>query len=157
MGEIGSAFAEAARLIAAADGKLYGIVLLSLEVSLTAVSIATVVGLPIGAALAIRRFPGRQIVLVMNEPKIAALGLTTGQISQALRDIEFWREVGSVQEGDMVRTVVIRQRADSLMDLRKVILLSNAGRIVSRWPRSVGPSYQGVFADSSLAMVDAYI
>ena len=64
MGEIGSAFAEAAGLIAAADAKLYGIVLLSLEVSLTAVFVATVVGLPIGAALAIRRFPGRQIVLV---------------------------------------------------------------------------------------------
>jgi len=72
----------------------------------------------------------RQIVLVMNEPKIAALGLTPATISQALRDIEFWREVGSVQEGDLVRTVVIRQRADSLVDLRKVILLSNGGRII---------------------------
>lgn len=72
----------------------------------------------------------RQIVLVMNEPKIAALGLTPATISQALRDIEFWREVGSVQEGDLVRTVVIRQRADSLIDLRKVILLSNGGRII---------------------------
>ena len=41
MGDIGSAFAEAARLIAAADGTLFGIVLLSLEVSLTAVAAAT--------------------------------------------------------------------------------------------------------------------
>ena len=72
----------------------------------------------------------RQIVLVMSEPKIAALGLTTAQISQALRDIEFWREVGAVTEGDLVRTVVIRQRADSLVDLRRVILLSSGGRIV---------------------------
>jgi tungstate transport system permease protein len=64
MGEIGSAFAEAARLIAAADRNLFGIVLLSVEVTLTAVFIATIAGLPIGAALAIRRFPGRQIVLV---------------------------------------------------------------------------------------------
>ena len=72
----------------------------------------------------------RQIVLVMDEPKIAALGLTPAIISQALRDIEFWREVGAVQEGDMVRTVVIRQRADSLIDLRRVILLSNGGRII---------------------------
>ena len=38
MGDIGSAFAEAARLIVAADRTLYGIVLLSLEVSLTAVA-----------------------------------------------------------------------------------------------------------------------
>ena len=43
MGDIGSAFAEAARLIFAADGTLYGIVLLSLEVSLTAVAVATAV------------------------------------------------------------------------------------------------------------------
>ena len=51
-------------MIAGADGTLYGIVLLSLQVSLTAVAIATVIGLPLGAALAIRRFPGRQVLLV---------------------------------------------------------------------------------------------
>jgi len=39
-------------------------VLLSLEVSLTAVAAATAIGLPLGAALAIRRFPGRQVLLV---------------------------------------------------------------------------------------------
>src|SRR5690349_19818603 len=64
MGDIGSAFAEATRMIVAADGQLYEIVLLSLQVSLTAVAIATVVGLPLGAALAIQRFPGRQVLLV---------------------------------------------------------------------------------------------
>jgi tungstate transport system permease protein len=64
MDDIGSAFAEAARMIVAADGQLYGIVLLSLQVSFTAVAIATVLGLPLGAALAIRRFPGRQVLLV---------------------------------------------------------------------------------------------
>ena len=64
MGDIGSAFAEAARMIVAADGQLYGIVLLSLQVSFTAVVIATVLGLPLGAALAIHRFPGRQVLLV---------------------------------------------------------------------------------------------
>jgi tungstate transport system permease protein len=64
MHDIGSAFAEAARMIAAADGTLYGIVLLSLQVSFTAVAIATVIGLPLAAALAIRRFFGRQVLLV---------------------------------------------------------------------------------------------
>jgi tungstate transport system permease protein len=64
MGDIGSAFAEATRMIVAADTQLYEIVLLSLRVSLTAVAIATVIGLPLGAALAIRRFPGRQVLLV---------------------------------------------------------------------------------------------
>ncbi len=64
MGDIGSAFAEAARLIVAADSTLLGIVWLSLGVSLTAVAAATAIGLPLGAALAIRRFPGRQVLLV---------------------------------------------------------------------------------------------
>jgi tungstate transport system permease protein len=64
MGDIGSAFAEAARLIAATDTTLVGIVLLSLQVSLSAVAVATAIGLPLGAALAIRRFPGRQLLLV---------------------------------------------------------------------------------------------
>ncbi|HEX7237975.1 MAG TPA: ABC transporter permease [Gammaproteobacteria bacterium] len=64
MNDIGSAFAEAARMIVAADGTLYRIVLLSLRVSLSAVTIATVIGLPLGAALAIRRFAGRQVLLV---------------------------------------------------------------------------------------------
>jgi HAE1 family hydrophobic/amphiphilic exporter-1 len=82
------------------------------------------------AAVNIQGTALRQIVLVMNEPKITALGLTPAQISQAIREIEFWREVGSVQDGDLVRTVTIRQRADSLVDLRRVILLANNGRIV---------------------------
>jgi tungstate transport system permease protein len=64
MGDFGAAFAEAARLIVAADSALYGIVLLSLEVSLSAVLVATAIGLPLGATLAIRRFPGRQVLLV---------------------------------------------------------------------------------------------
>jgi tungstate transport system permease protein len=64
MGDLGSAFAEAARLVVAADGTLWGIVLLSLQVSLTAVAVAALIGLPLGAALAISRFPGRQVLLV---------------------------------------------------------------------------------------------
>jgi tungstate transport system permease protein len=64
MGDFGAAFAEAARLIVAADSALYSIVLLSLEVSLSAVLVATAIGLPLGATLAIRRFPGRQVLLV---------------------------------------------------------------------------------------------
>ncbi len=64
MGDIGSAFAAAAGLILAADSTLYGIVQLSLAVSMTAVAAATAIGLPLGAMLAIRRFPGRQALLV---------------------------------------------------------------------------------------------
>jgi tungstate transport system permease protein len=61
------AAAEALRLVAGGDPKLIGIVLLSLRVSLTAVFIASVVGLPLGAAIAVSRFPGRHtLVVILN-------------------------------------------------------------------------------------------
>jgi tungstate transport system permease protein len=57
--EIAGAFATAFALIAALDADLIEIVGLSLGVSLTAVTLAALVGLPLGAALALFRFPGR--------------------------------------------------------------------------------------------------
>ncbi len=64
MNGIGAAFGEAARLIAAADPELCAIVALSLKVSLIAVLAAAVIGLPLGAVIAITRFPGRQTLIV---------------------------------------------------------------------------------------------
>jgi tungstate transport system permease protein len=65
MQDFGSAFALAFSLIASADPDLVEIVLLSLRVSLTAVILACVIGLPIGAAVAIYRFPGRTAVIIL--------------------------------------------------------------------------------------------
>jgi tungstate transport system permease protein len=65
MGEIYSALGEAGRLIGAMDARLVDIVLLSLRVSLTAVVAASLLGLPLGAAIAVGRFPGRQAVIVI--------------------------------------------------------------------------------------------
>jgi tungstate transport system permease protein len=59
------AFGEAARLIVGLDRELVAIVALSLQVSLSAVSIAIVIGLPIGAVIAVSRFPGRQMVIAL--------------------------------------------------------------------------------------------
>jgi tungstate transport system permease protein len=57
----------AAALIASGDATLWDIVVLSLRVSLSAVVLATLLGLPIGAALAVARFPGRQgLIIVLN-------------------------------------------------------------------------------------------
>jgi tungstate transport system permease protein len=63
--EISLAFGEAGRLIAGLDATLTGIVSLSLRVSLTAVVIASMLGLPLGAAIAVGRFPGRQALIVV--------------------------------------------------------------------------------------------
>jgi len=65
MQDFGAAFGEAFRLLAGFDPALLEIVLLSLRVSLGAVLLAAAIGLPLGAALAVARFPGRQIVLVL--------------------------------------------------------------------------------------------
>jgi tungstate transport system permease protein len=56
--------ASALQLVLGADPALLAIVGLSLTVSLAAVSIATLVGLPLGAAVALLRFPGREAVIV---------------------------------------------------------------------------------------------
>jgi tungstate transport system permease protein len=52
-------------LIAAGDATLGGIVLLSLKVSLSAVFFATLLALPLGAAIAVSRFPGRRALIVL--------------------------------------------------------------------------------------------
>jgi tungstate transport system permease protein len=64
MNDLGLAFTEAARMIGGGEGDLYAIVWLSLRVSLTAVTIAALIGLPLGALLAIMRFRGRAAVIV---------------------------------------------------------------------------------------------
>ena len=48
-----------------AEARLWQIVALSLEVSLSAVALACLAGLPLGAAIAVGRFPGRHAVIVV--------------------------------------------------------------------------------------------
>ena len=64
MSTLGEAMRQAAALVWAGDAGLLSIVGLSLRVSLTATLAAAVVGLPLGAMLAVARFPGRQGILV---------------------------------------------------------------------------------------------
>jgi tungstate transport system permease protein len=64
MMDIQDALRVAADLTVGLDGQLGGIVLLSLAVSLTAVTIAGLIGLPLGALLAISRFRGRAAIVI---------------------------------------------------------------------------------------------
>ena len=52
-------------LILSGDRDLWEIVLLSLRVSVIAVLIAALLGMPLGAALAVGRFPGRRGVIIL--------------------------------------------------------------------------------------------
>ncbi len=72
MGEIGEAAATASRLLGSADPELFAIVALSLEVSLGATALAALIGLPLGALLALARFPGRGALVLLVD---AGMGL----------------------------------------------------------------------------------
>ena len=56
---------SALELVLTADPALIGIVRLSMAVSLAAVGCALVIGVPLGALLALLRFPGREVAIVV--------------------------------------------------------------------------------------------
>jgi len=56
---------SAIHLVLTADPSLVSIVRLSLAVSLTAVAVAAVIGLPLGALIALTKFRGREFVIVV--------------------------------------------------------------------------------------------
>ncbi|HCF72155.1 MAG: ABC transporter permease [Proteobacteria bacterium] len=65
MSELSQSFLIALDLISGLDPDLVEIVQLSLQISLLAVALAALIGLPLGAAVAIYRFPGRAAVVVV--------------------------------------------------------------------------------------------
>jgi tungstate transport system permease protein len=63
--DIAQSFSAALALIWGGDPAFLAIVRLSLTVTLTAVAVAALIGLPVGALLALSRFPGRGLVIVL--------------------------------------------------------------------------------------------
>jgi tungstate transport system permease protein len=70
--DIAQAFAAASALLRHLDPELIGIVALSVRVSLSATAIAIVLAAPLGALLAVTRFPGLHVLIVLTN---ALLGL----------------------------------------------------------------------------------
>ena len=64
MSDLGQAFSQAFHMIGSLDPVLLEIVGLSLKVSLAALALAALVGLPLGGFVALVRFPGRRVVVV---------------------------------------------------------------------------------------------
>ncbi|MGF1594482.1 MAG: ABC transporter permease [Kiloniellaceae bacterium] len=81
MQDFGAAFSQAFALILTADASLLEIIWLSLQVSFAAVALACLIGLPLGAGLAVGRFPGRMAAItVVNAlmglpPVVVGLGV----------------------------------------------------------------------------------
>ncbi|HKK14861.1 MAG TPA: ABC transporter permease [Gammaproteobacteria bacterium] len=63
MNDFATAFSTALQMIVHGDRALAEVVLLSLRVTLTAVGLAALVGFPVGALVALARFPGRGMVV----------------------------------------------------------------------------------------------
>src|SRR5512136_3485083 len=65
MREILSGFVQAIQLILAGDPALYEAISLSLRVTGVALLFSTAVGIPLGAWLGLKQFPGRRLVMAM--------------------------------------------------------------------------------------------
>jgi tungstate transport system permease protein len=81
MNDFAQSVGAAVSLIGRLDPELLGIVALSLRISLSASLIALMIGAPFGAWLAVTRFRGRQIVIVLTN---ALLGLPPVVVGLAL-------------------------------------------------------------------------
>lgn len=73
-------FSIAAGLVFGLDADLLEIVGLSLQVSLTAIAVSCLIGLPVGALVAISRFPGRGILLVVMNAMMGLPPVVVGLI-----------------------------------------------------------------------------
>lgn len=80
MTSLTTALQEALRLIAACDGNLLEIVVLSLAVSLTALTLSALAGLPLGAVLATTQFRGRSFVLLLMQTLMGLPPVVAGLI-----------------------------------------------------------------------------
>jgi len=84
MHDFTGAFRLAVELIAGGDATLFEIVGLSLQVSLSAVGIACLIGLPLGAALAITQFRGRGAAIVLLNTLMGLPPVTVGLLLYVL-------------------------------------------------------------------------
>ena len=106
MPDLIEAFHTALRLIATLDPGLIEIVVLSLQVSLLAVILASLIGFPLGGALAVYRFPGRgAVTAVLNAlmglpPVVAGLVIYNTfniLVAQRTREMALLRCIGATR------------------------------------------------------------
>ncbi len=80
MPDILASFGLAFRLIAGGNAELWHIVSLSIEVSLASALAACVLGLPIGALVAVEEFPGRRIIVVLLNSLLGLPSVVVGLV-----------------------------------------------------------------------------
>jgi HAE1 family hydrophobic/amphiphilic exporter-1 len=80
----------------------------------------------------VRAWGGRERVLEveLDQTRMLGLGLDPEQVRTRVGSLEFVREAGAVSRGGMLYTVAIRERPESVADVRRAPLLTDRGRIV---------------------------
>ncbi len=84
MSDFGMAIALGLGLIFRGDPELYGIIRLSLAVSLGAALIAGLIGSPAGAALGVYRFPGRRAAVILVNSMLGLPPVVVGLVAYIL-------------------------------------------------------------------------
>lgn len=138
---VGAALQEAFKLLISFDPELYGIIFLSLRVTLAALLFAALMGIPLGVLLALRQFRGRGLLLnvinaLMSLPPVV-VGLTVY--------ILLSNQTGLVGDHRILFTpmaMVIAQffLALPLMMGLTVTAILNVDRLVARTAKSLGAS-----------------
>jgi tungstate transport system permease protein len=80
MTDFSDAFATAAHLAVSGDTEFYGIVGLSLRVSLTSAFLACLIGIPLGAWLAMSRFRGRSVAISIINGALGTPSVVVGLV-----------------------------------------------------------------------------
>lgn len=87
MSDIGTGISEGVRLLLSGNGDVWSIIFLSLRVSLTATLVSLLLGIPLGASLALGRFPGRTAVIAVVHMGMALPPVVAGLVVSML----LWR------------------------------------------------------------------
>jgi tungstate transport system permease protein len=122
MGEVADAVREALRLLTSADAATYEILGRSLGVSVSATVIAFALGVPLGFALALGRYPGRRAVLAIVNTCMGMPPVVIGLFVTVL----LWRS-GPLGALDLLYTPTAMVLAQAAIALPLVAGLSAAG------------------------------
>ena len=147
MQDFSAAFGEAFRLLASLDPDLVEIVSLSLAVSLGAVAIAGVLGLPLGALLGVTRFPGRGAVVVVLNALMGLPPVVVGLVVYLLLSragplgplgLLYTPEAMVIAQAILVTPIVAALTRQTIEDLQheydeqlRVLGIGTAGRVVT--------------------------
>ncbi|MDP9347867.1 MAG: efflux RND transporter permease subunit [Gemmatimonadota bacterium] len=72
----------------------------------------------------------RMLEIEVDEKKALSLGLRPEQIRERIRGMDYLREAGVVRSGGTEYSVAIRQRTESVDEVRRLPLLTDRGRLV---------------------------